>query len=176
MLRFLGTCCLLLATSGLLLAQAPTAELQKLDVSVGRWTFHGTSHNPRTGKDGTWTWNEDCAWSPNHTFLECTFSNVWSGRPAESLVVDTYNVPDRSFWHYEMYSSGSPGAHPFAARMDVSDNTWIEHGRDAVPGKSTGQRIVYKWDPPNRVAVTIETSTDGVHWTVVDKGEGVKQP
>src|SRR5690242_4895853 len=65
---------------------AESSELQKLDVSLGKWVFHGTTKE-RSGKTGSFTWNEDCQWSPNHLFLECTFSNVWSGKPVESLVV-----------------------------------------------------------------------------------------
>jgi hypothetical protein len=150
-------------------------ELEKLDVSVGRWVFHGQTLQTASGKPGTWTWNEVCQWSPNHLYLECTFSNVWSGKPVESLVVDTYNTADHSYWHYELYASGEKGDKPFVSRMEVDGNTWIEHGRDVVPGKQTGERIVYNWDPPNRVTVAIEASKDGVHWEAVNQGEGIKQ-
>lgn len=152
----------------------PSPESQKLDVSVGRWVFHGTSKT-KTGKTQPFTWNENCAWSPNHLYLECTFSNVWAGRAVESLVVDAYNTTDHSYWHYEFYSGGEKGDHPFVSRMDVSGNTWIEYGQQTIPGKKAGERIVYKWDPPNRVSVAIETSKDGVHWSTVDQGEGTKQ-
>ena len=152
-----------------------SAELQKLDVSVGRWVFHGKTLKTASGKPGSWTWRENCRWSPNHVYLECTFSNVWSGRKVESLVVDTYNTADQSYWHYELYAGGEKGDHPFVSRMDVNGNTWIEYGQKAIPGKKTGERIVYHWDPPNRVSVAIEISKDGEHWSAVDQGEGVKQ-
>jgi hypothetical protein len=150
-------------------------ELQKLDVSAGRWVFHGKELKTKSGQPGSFTWNEDCRWSPNHLYLECTFSNVWSGKSVESLVVDTYNSADHSYWHYELYANGEKGDKPFVSRMDVNANTWIEYGAQAIPGKTTGERIVYNWDPPNRVSVAIETSKDGVHWEAVDQGEGVKQ-
>ena len=150
-------------------------ELQKLDISAGRWVFHGKTLKTKSGKPGSWTWNEDCRWSPNHLFLECTFSNVWSGRAVESLVVDTYNSADRSYWHYELYATGEHGKNPFVSRMEIKGDTWIEYGQEAVPGKKVGTRIVYRWNPPNRVNVAIENSKDGVHWTAVDKGEGIKQ-
>lgn len=153
-------------------------ELQKLDVSLGKWVFHGTTKD-RSGKTGTFTWNEDCRWSPNHLFLECTFSNVWSGRPVESLVVDTYNSADKSYWHYEFYASGEKGDKPFVSRMDVKSDmngdTWIEHGRNPIPGKQSGERIVYNWGPPGHVKVAIETSKDGARWEAVDQGEGMRQ-
>jgi hypothetical protein len=156
-------------------AQTLSPELQKLDVSVGRWVFHGKTLKTKAGKPGSFTWNEDCRWSSNHLYLECTFSNVWSGKAVESLVVDTYNTADRSYWHYELYASGEKGDKPFVSRMDVNGNTWIEYGEQAIPGKKAGERIVYQRDPPNRVSVTIETSKDGVHWEAVNQGEGVKQ-
>ncbi|HKF50849.1 MAG TPA: hypothetical protein VKB26_00935 [Candidatus Acidoferrales bacterium] len=157
------------------IAQSASPETQKLDVSVGRWVFHGKTLKTKSGKPGSWTWNEDCRWSPNHLYLECTFSNVWSGKAVESLVVDSYNSADHSYWHYELYAAGEKGNNPFVSRMEINGNTWIEHGQDPVPGKKNGERIVYHWDPPNRVTVAIETSKDGVHWTAVDQGEGVKQ-
>lgn len=170
-------CAVVLATATMpAAAQSLSPELKKLDVSAGRWVFHGKELKTKSGKPGEFTWNEDCRWSPNRLYLECTFSNVWAGKPIESLVVDTYNTRDRSYWHYELYATGEPGNNPFVSRMDINGNTWIEYGRQAVPGKTSGERIVYHWNPPNRVSVAIETSKDGEHWTAVDEGEGVKQP
>jgi len=161
---------------GLAAGQTSSPELQKLDVSVGRWVFHGKELKTKSGKPGKFTWKEDCRWSLNHLYLECTFSNVWSGKAIESLVVDTYNTADRSYWHYEVYATGEHGDKPFVSRMEINGNTWIEYGQKAIPGKRAGERIVYNWQPPNRVSVAIETSKDGEHWTAVDEGEGVKQP
>jgi hypothetical protein len=155
--------------------QPLSPELQKLDISVGRWVFHGKTLKTASGKPGSWTWNEDCRWSPNHLFLECTFSNVWSGRAVESLVVDTYNSKDHSYWHYELYASGEPGKSPFVSRMEIAGDTWIEFGQEAVPGKKIGERIVYRWQSPSHVSVAIENSKDGVHWEAIDQGEGEKQ-
>lgn len=157
-------------------AQGRSPELQKLDISTGHWVFHGTAPATARRPASTWTWDEDCRWSPNGVYLECTFSNVWAGRPAESLVVDTYNTRDKAYWHFEMFSAGSGGANPFAARMTIEGNTWTEYGRDAIPGKQRGERIIYVWDSPRKVEVRIETSTDGKTWTVVDQGTGIKQP
>ena len=150
-------------------------ELQKLDVSVGHWVFTGRTLRAKTGKPGAFTWNEDCRWSSNQLYLECTFSNVWAGKAVESLVVDTYNSADRSYWHYELFGSGEPGAHPFVSRMAIHGNTWIEYGKKAIPGKQAGERIVYHWGTPGRVHVAIESSKDGVHWTVTDQGEGERK-
>ena len=57
--------------------QAASPELQKLDVSLGHWVFNGESINARSGQSTPFTWNENCQWSSNHLFLECTFSNNW---------------------------------------------------------------------------------------------------
>jgi hypothetical protein len=169
-----GVLCAALAL-GAVAQSAPAPELQKLDVSVGRWEFHGSAKNARTGKVTQWTWKEDCRWSPNRLFLECTFDNIWAGRPARSLVVDTYNSTDHSYWHWEMFADGQTGAHPFAAKMDITGNTWIEYGA-APSAKRPGERIVYDWSPPDKVRVRIETSRDGTHWTTVDDGVGTKLP
>lgn len=154
--------------------QAASPELQKLDVSLGHWVFHGESINARSGQSTPFTWNENCQWSSNHLFLECTFSNNWNGKAIESLVVDTYNTADQSYWHYEMYATGSKGNNPFVSRMDVNGNQWIEHGADPAPGKSA-ERIIYTWESDSRVKVEIQTSKDGTTWTTVNRAEGVKQ-
>jgi len=184
MMKSMAVACLGLGLGLLCGAQAKPApaaarppELAALNVSLGRWVFHGTSA-PRTpgGQPGAWTWNEDCHWSPNHLFLDCTFSNVWSGRAIESLVVDTYNTRDHSYWHYEMFQSGSAGAHPFAAKMEIAGNTWTEYGAAGADGKPH-ERIVYVWgagSAPATVKVTIETTKDGEHWTTADQGTGTR--
>jgi hypothetical protein len=155
--------------------QTPSAELQKLDVSVGHWVFHGTSAATAKRPARPFTWDEQCGWSPNHLYLECTFSNDWGGgHKVESLVVETYNTTDHGYWHYEFFSTGESGKDPFVSRMDVAGNVWTEYGREAIPGKQTGERIIYTWTPPDRVTVTIETSKNGTHWIVVDRAEGVK--
>ncbi|MGH9412864.1 MAG: hypothetical protein ACRD0Y_03900 [Terriglobales bacterium] len=155
-----------LALPLLALAQRPLPpQLQKLDVSTGHWVFHGTSHSARTGKTGSWSWDEHCRWSQNREFLECSFSNIWSGKPVRSLVVDTYNPARHSYWHYEIFTSNS--AHPFVSQMSIANNVWTE--------STPKQKIVYVWSP-RRVTVKIETSHDGTHWTTVDQGVGIKQP
>ena len=157
-------------------SHSPAPQLQKLDVSVGRWVYHGTTRKTRSGKPGTWTWNEDCRWSPDHVFLECSFTNDWSGKVVKSLVVDTYNSQDRTYWHYELFAAGASGKHPFVSRMSIQGNTWTEFGQDAVRGKKVGERIIYHFTSPTRASVAIQTSTDGIHWTTQDQGEGQKQP
>lgn len=161
-----------------LLAPAQTRlspELQKLDVSTGHWLFHGTSRSARGGPPGHWTWNEHCRWSQNREFLECSFSNVWSGKAIESLVVDTYNPDSHSYWHYEIFASGK-GEAPFISKMNIAGNVWTEFGPPSAGGGPPHERIVYVWSSPTRVSVKIERSRDGASWTTVDQGEGVKQP
>ncbi|MGH8279207.1 MAG: hypothetical protein ACRETQ_06545 [Gammaproteobacteria bacterium] len=125
------------------------------------------------GKAGKWTWNEDCAWSENRTFMVCSFTNDWSGRIIKSLVVDTWNEKDKSYRHYELFVNGDP---PFISRMTVNGNTRIEYAESVNHGKTFQTRITYVFDSPSRVRVKIETSRSGAGWVTVDQGEGVKQP
>ena len=69
----------------------------------------------------------------------------------------------------------SPELQKLDVRVEAKAGLEIKHGRDVVPGKQSGERIVYNWNPPNRVTVAIETSKDGVHWDAVNQGEGVRQ-
>lgn len=158
-------------------ATVPTLppELRKLDVSVGRWVFHGKSLKTAFSKAGTWTWHEDCRWSANRLFLECSFDNVWSGKRILSLVVDTYNVTEKTYWHYEFFAAGASGEHPFVSRMTIDGDTWTESGADEHAGKKIDEHILYHFVSPNRVEVEIEISQDGHNWVTIDQGEGIKQ-
>ena len=155
-------------------ADSRPSELQKLDIATGHWVFHGKSRDG-SGKSGSWTWRADCRWSADKLYLLCLFHNTWSGQAIKSLVVDTWNAHDKSYWHYEMFSAGASGEHPFSSRMTIKGNTWIEYGRSDEHGKTIRTRIVYVYASATRVHVEIQVSDDGKHWKTVDSGEGVKQ-
>jgi len=156
--------------------QPLSLELQKLNIFVGHWEFHGKSLETPFGKAGIWSWNEDCRWSDDQVYLLCSFSNVWSGKSVNSLVVDTYNKKDRGYWHYEIFADGQTGSRPFISKMMITGNTWTEYGQDEDHGKKISERIVYRYNSPKEVDVAIQVSRDGVHWLTVDRGRGVKQP
>src|SRR5690348_12391497 len=76
------------------LAQSRPAQgdpLRQLDVSAGRWVYHGHFIGGKGVHPGAWTWHEDCRWSDNRVFMLCSFSNTWAGRHVDSEVVDTYD-------------------------------------------------------------------------------------
>lgn len=155
---------------------ALSPELQKLDISVGRWIYHGKTLKTAFSKPGSWTWRGDCRWSANEEFLECSFNNTWSGKLVKSLVVDTYNTEDHTYWHYEVFSNEPHGERPLVTRMRVRNNTWIEYWQEEEHGKKVNERVVYRFASPSRVSVAIQRSADGVHWVTLDQGDGVKQP
>ncbi len=157
-------------------ARSPTrpTALRKLDIAVGRWTFHGQTLKTAFSKAGAWIWQADCRWSaPDRLFLECAFDNVWNGKPVRSLVVDTYNTRDHRYWHYEMFAAGAGGRHPFASTLAIHGPVWVESGGGSGSRKIR-QRIVYRYQSTSRVGVAIELSRDGIHWITIDRGEGVK--
>ncbi len=151
-------------------------ELQKLNIFVGHWEFHGQTLETAFGKAGTWTWDEDCRWSDNQVFLLCSFNNIWSGESVGSLVVDTYNKKDHGYWHYELFADSLTGSRPFISKMTVAGDTWTEYGQDKEHGKKISERITYRYNSPQQVDVEIQVSRDGTHWVTVDRGRGVKQP
>ncbi|MGA9855033.1 MAG: hypothetical protein WBR29_07145 [Gammaproteobacteria bacterium] len=155
--------------------QPLSPELQKLNIFIGHWEFHGQTLDTTFGKPGTWTWKEDCRWSDDQNFLLCSFANVWSGKSINSLVVDTYNTKDNSYWHYELFTGGQAGSRPFISKMTVAGNTWTEYGHDEEHGKRISERITYRYNSPTEVDVEIQVSRDGAHWITVDRGRGVKQ-
>ena len=175
-----------IAILGVLLFAAPALaggfpsrapELNALDVQAGHWIYHGTTTPDKAGgKPGTFTWDEHCGWSADQLFLTCSFDNDWSGHKVQSLVVDTWNARDKSYWHYEMFAVGSGGAKPFASRMRINGNTWTETGEDDAHGKKSYDRISYVYTSPTAVTVKIEVSQDKQHWKTILAGSGIKQP
>ncbi|MGC8517107.1 MAG: hypothetical protein ACP5P4_01095 [Steroidobacteraceae bacterium] len=152
-------------------------ELAALNVQSGHWVYHGTTAPTKSGgKPGLFTWNEHCLWSADQLFLLCTFHNVWSGHKVQSLVVDTWNTHDRTYWHYEMFATGAPGRKPYATKMTIHGNTWVESATTHKQGQDRYERIRYVYRSPTRVAVTIATSADRKHWSTLVSGTGRKIP
>lgn len=147
------------------------AQLHQLDVSAGHWVYHGRMLGAHPS---AWTWNEDCNWSGNHVFMLCSFSNTWGGRHVDSVVVDTYNRHDDSFWHYEIFSNGAEAAKPFASKMQIDGATRSETWSEARHGKSMQQRIVYKFASDSKVTVVFQQSSDGSNWKTTASGTGEK--
>lgn len=148
--------------------------LQELAISAGHWVYHGETLQTPHSKAGKWTWDEHCGWSENREFMVCSFTNDWAGRIVKSLVVDTWNEKDKSFWHYELFSTS--GTRAFASRMTIHGNTRVELAKSVNHGRAEWTRITYVFDSPVHVNVKLETSSDGAKWVTVDQGTGVKQP
>jgi hypothetical protein len=78
---------------------------------------------------------EDCHWSANRTFMLCSFNNDWAGTIVNSVVVDTYNRKDKSYWHCEIFDGGDSGARPFISRMTIDGSTRIEYAESVDHGE-----------------------------------------
>jgi hypothetical protein len=159
------------------LAQSPPAQsgpVSQLDVSAGRWVYHGHFIGGKGTHPSAWTWHEDCRWSANRVFMLCSFSNTWGGRHVDSEVVDTYDPRGSSFWHYEIFDSGDAAGKPFASKMRIDGATRIEWWTETRHGKSVRQRIVYKFASDREVTVLFQRSTDGSHWDTTATGTGEK--
>lgn len=155
-------------------APAPGAGLGELDVSAGRWVYHGNFMGGAGTHPSAWTWHEDCRWSGNHAFMLCSFSNTWAGRHVDSVVVDTYDPKGKAFWHYEIFNSGSSAGKPFASKMRIDGPTRVESWTETRHGKSVHQRIVYKFGSGSKVTVLFQQSDDGTHWKTTASGTGEK--
>jgi len=158
-------------------AQSPSAQsakLRELDLSAGTWVYHGRFLRGPKAPASPWTWHEDCRWSGNHVFMLCSFSNTWAGRHVDSEVVDTYDPKGGSFWHYEIFNSGSSAGKPFAVRMQIDGAVRTESWTETRKGESVHQRIVYRFASSERVRVFFEESNDGTHWRTTASGTGEK--
>ncbi len=157
-----------------LAAGARGAGLHALDVSVGRWIYHGRFARSAGAKPGAWTWHEDCRWSGNRVFMLCSFSNTWAGRHVNSVVIDTYDRHEHTFWHYEVFNSGKAAGKPFATRMRIDGPVRIESWSGKHHGRSIHERIVYRFASGSQVSVRFQESRDGTHWKTTASGTGVK--
>lgn len=155
-------------------AAAASGPLHQLDVSAGRWVYHGHFVGGKGAHPSDWTWHEDCRWSANRVFMLCSFSNTWAGRHVDSVVVDTYDPKGGSFWHYEIFNSGDSAGKPFASKMRIDGATRSESWTDTRHGKTVSQQIVYEFASDSKVTVVFQRSTDGTHWETTATGTGEK--
>ena len=153
---------------------ARSAKLHELDVSAGHWVYHGQFRARAGAPMRDWTWHEACRWSANRVFMLCSFSNTWAGRHVNSVVVDTYDRQEHTFWHYEVFNSGRSAGKPFAARMQIDGSTRVESWTSVHDGRSIRQRIVYRFVSPRKVSVVFRESKDGKHWRTMARGTGRK--
>ena len=151
-------------------------ELQVLDKAVGKWTYHGTNVQSAYSKAGKWTWEMDCDWSANRIYLVCSFAMDWPEGPDHSVSISTYNTLDKAYWHYEVIDDYK-GNKPVISRMTVDGDTWTDASDLGAGGKTPSHyRVVYRYLSSTQAEVKFEISGDGVHWTILGQGEGVKQP
>lgn len=92
----------------------------------------------------------------------------------DSVVVDTYNHRDKSFWHYEIFDDDSSAGKPFAARMRIDGPTRTESWTETHKGKTVHVRIVYRFASADRVTVLFQESKDGTRWKTTASGAGEK--
>jgi hypothetical protein len=150
-------------------------ELSELSVSEGHWVYHGRFIPGVSSQRGKWVWNENCHWAENSEFMLCSFSNDWNGKHVSSIVVDTYNAEERSFWHFEVFNTGPSAQKPFAAKMIIRGNrrieSWVVNSKD---GNSKRERIVYVFSGTNRVKVLFQTLGANNAWLTTARGFGKK--
>ncbi|MGA7540244.1 MAG: DUF1579 family protein [Steroidobacteraceae bacterium] len=171
-LLLLGSCIAAAA-----LAQSPPADgarFHELDVSAGRWVYHGHFLGGPGAHPSPWTWHEDCHWSDNQVFMLCSFSNTWAGRHVDSVVIDTYDPKRNTFWHYEVYNTGGSAGKPFASRMQIDGTRRTETWTETRKGRTVHQRIVYRFTSTDAVTVQFQQSKDGTHWMTTASGAGEK--
>jgi hypothetical protein len=151
-------------------------ELQTLDKAVGKWVYHGENRQTAYTKAGKWTWDVQCGWSANRIYLVCSFVMNWPEGTDHSVSISTYNRVDKAYWHYEVIDDYK-GSKPVISRMTVAGDTWTDSTDDVDANSKAARhyRVVYQYPSPGRVAVKFEISNDGVQWTTLGQGKGIKQ-
>lgn len=176
--RKLASICVLTAAPAFGAGAVPMSpELQPLDEAVGTWVYHGENLQTAYTKAGKWTWDVQCGWSANHIYLICSFVMDWPEGTDHSVSISTYNRLDKAYWHYEVIDDEN-GSKPVVSRMTVVGDTWTDTSDNVDANSKTARhyRVVYQYPSPKRVAVKFQISNDGIHWTTLGQGKGVKQP
>lgn len=153
---------------------AGDAKLDLLAISQGSWVYRGHMSGDARSHPTDFVWHADCRWSANRAFMMCSFSNTWGRQHINSLVVDTFDHRDNTFWHYEIFEDGDAPARPFAAKMQIVGPVRIEEWTESRHGKTVRQRIVYRFASDRKVTVSFLQSQDGKAWKTTASGIGEK--
>jgi hypothetical protein len=148
--------------------------LEQLAISEGSWVYRGHVFGDAGSRPTDFVWHADCRWSANRAFMMCSFSNTWGRQHINSLVVDSFNERDHTFWHYEVFEDGDAPEKPFASKMQIDGPTRVEEWTESRHGKPVRERIVYKFASDKKVTVSFQQSEDGKVWKTTASGAGEK--
>jgi hypothetical protein len=166
---------LMVSLASLITAPAfATGGIEQLAISEGAWVYHGHVSGDAKSPPTDFVWHADCRWSANRAFMLCSFSNTWGKQHINSLVADTYNAHDKTFWHYEIFENGDTPDKPFASKMQIDGPTRTEEWTENHHGKTIHNRIVYTFESDRKVTVSFEKSEDGKVWKTIANGTGEK--
>lgn len=166
---------LLISLASLVASSASSAGgLEQLAISEGTWVYHGRTSGDAHAPPADFVWHADCRWSANRAFMLCSFSNIWGKEHINSLVADTFNARDNTFWHYEIFEDGDQPDKPFAAKMHIDGPTRTEEWTETDHGKTMHNRIVYNFVSDKKVTVSFQQSEDGKAWKTTASGTGEK--
>lgn len=148
-------------------AANPSPRVKELSPFLGQWQLTGRVFSTAFSRAGSTRASLSCRWSKNRFFLVCDERRTSGVGPADSLAVYGYDVHNHAFTYYQINVGGGV---PYASPLTIVKNRWIYVSEFRVKKGVVQFRTTDTFDSQNRVAYTVEYSTDKGKWVTVGRG------
>jgi len=173
----LGVVVIVIASAGLVVAQAPeapkpTAEHAKLAFFVGNWSGEGEMKPSPFGPGGKTKTKDRCEWWDGKFAVVCHSEGTGPVGPMKGIGILSYNAEEKVYTWYGVDNTGMTMMS--VPRGTVSDKTWTYTGEDKMGGIVVKSRFTIQELSPTSQSFKWEVQGEGGAWNTVMEGKSTR--
>jgi len=176
-LLVLGAVAIVLASAGLVVAQAPeapkpTPEHAKLAYFVGSWTGDGEMKPSPIGPGGKMKMKDHCEWFEGKFAVVCHNEGTGPLGPMKGIGILSYNAEEKVYTYYGVDNTGMTMMS--VPRGTVNGKTWTYTGEDKMQGQVIKSRYTVQEVSPTSYTFKWEMQGEGGAWLTIAEGTSKK--
>jgi len=144
-----------------------TPDHARLGALIGEWTIVGDMMASGLSPGGHFAGVHRGAWDFDGNFVVVRYSGTDNGRPVSQMDLYGWDADSRSYTYDSFNSLGQR----FSFIGSVGGDTWTWTAERTTGGRLLHLRFVQRFIRESAMTFTIETSTDGAHWSTAVRGE-----